>query len=161
MHLNTSTCIRTRTRHTCVHTLAQMNIGRRHARPYAHTITHARTQARTHTHTSLEHPYLMETGSLEPTRELLATRNTTLPLIITEEARRNGPDGRGSSTALYDRRTTTVNVIRSEPMLFVALTTTVYGSVLVTAFQVMAALLTSISIPGGADGRLHVSGVVP
>ena len=152
--------------HTHTHT-------RTHARTHAHTNTDTRTHARTrtrtrtrththtHTHTSLEHPYLMETGSLEPTRELLATRNTTLPQIFTEEARRNGPDGRGSRTALYDRRTTTVNVIRSEPMLFVALTTTVYGSVLVTAFQVMAALLTSISIPGGADGRLHVSGVVP
>ena len=96
-----------------------------------------------------------------PIRELLLKRKTTLPLIITGKARRKGPEGTGSRTALYDGRTTMSNVILSAPILFVTLTTTVYGSVLATAVQVMPTLTTSISMPDRADTRIHVNGLVP
>ena len=96
-----------------------------------------------------------------PIRELLLTRKTTLPLIITGKARRNGPEGTGSRKALYDGRTTMSNVILLAPILFVTLTTTVYGSVLATAVQVIPTLTTSISMPERADTRIHVNGLVP
>ena len=106
-------------------------------------------------------PYVMETGMSVPIRELLLTRKTTLPLIITGKARRNGPEGTGSRTALYDGRTTMSNVILSAPILFVTLTTIVYASFLATAVQVIPTLTTSISMPDGADTRIHVNGLVP
>ena len=96
-----------------------------------------------------------------PIKELLLTRNTTLPLIMTAEARRKGPEGTGSRTAVYDGCTVMVNVVWADPILFVAFTTTVYGEALATAVHVMTALDTSMSIPDGADTRLHVTGTVP
>ena len=96
-----------------------------------------------------------------PIRELLLTKKTTLPLIITGKARRNGPEGTGSRTALYDGCTTMSNVILSAPILFVTLTTTVYVSVLATALQVTPTLTTSIFMPEGADTRIHVNGSAP